>query len=187
MFRVWLIFWISGLILDNAGFELVSDLCLITFLIEAGIVSVVHIYLKTRPWFVSDTTRDDFEHTMEFLRYILTIWYVAITFLHMFYTFTKYVKITWLDYFLCKIKDRHGSRQALEVCGCLFIYLFYVGMVDNIPIESLYMNSLFLQFVEDRQWPQIVPWIWDLLILSVLNVILDVRFNDLKWLSLRKN
>ncbi|XP_068201245.1 damage-control phosphatase ARMT1-like [Palaemon carinicauda] len=56
------------LVLDNAGFELVSDLCLMTFLMESGLATNVVIHVKTRPWFVSDTTYRDFTWALEKLK-----------------------------------------------------------------------------------------------------------------------
>lgn len=59
----------SVLVLDNAGFELVTDLCLLTILTEAGLTTSLTIHPKTRPWFVSDTTRTDLSWTIDTLRY----------------------------------------------------------------------------------------------------------------------
>lgn len=55
-------------ILDNAGFELVSDFCLATFLIESGLATSITFHVKTRPWFVSDTLKEDFIWTVDTLR-----------------------------------------------------------------------------------------------------------------------
>ncbi|KAK8745668.1 hypothetical protein OTU49_000307 [Cherax quadricarinatus] len=56
------------LVLDNAGFELVTDLCLLAFLTEAGFVTSLTVHPKIRPWFVSDTTHSDLTWTIEKLR-----------------------------------------------------------------------------------------------------------------------
>ncbi|XP_064603602.1 damage-control phosphatase ARMT1-like [Liolophura sinensis] len=53
------------IVLDNAGFELVTDLCLAEVLIAMGLVNTVHFHGKTMPWFVSDVTTDDWEWTVE--------------------------------------------------------------------------------------------------------------------------
>lgn len=53
------------LVLDNAGFELVSDLCLLTVLMEAGLTTSLTIHTKTRPWFVSDTLEKDLRWTID--------------------------------------------------------------------------------------------------------------------------
>lgn len=56
-------------VLDNAGFELVSDLCLAEFLLASGIATTIHFHIKAMPWFISDVTTDDFHWTLEtFLR-----------------------------------------------------------------------------------------------------------------------
>eukprot|EP00124_Ichthyophonus_hoferi_P002032 Ihof_evm4s125 gene=Ihof_evmTU4s125 len=47
------------IILDNAGYEVLTDLCLADYLICSGIASHVHLHVKDYPWFVSDTTSDD--------------------------------------------------------------------------------------------------------------------------------
>ncbi|KAJ3054167.1 hypothetical protein HK097_002489 [Rhizophlyctis rosea] len=51
------------IVLDNAGFELVADLCLADFLISSGIAKTVMLHAKKFPWFVSDTTPRDLEWT----------------------------------------------------------------------------------------------------------------------------
>ncbi|KAG0712003.1 Protein-glutamate O-methyltransferase [Chionoecetes opilio] len=56
------------LVVDNAGFELVSDLCLLTVLMEAGLTTSLTIHTKTRPWFVSDTMETDLRWTVDKLR-----------------------------------------------------------------------------------------------------------------------
>ncbi|KAH9519624.1 Protein-glutamate O-methyltransferase [Bulinus truncatus] len=52
------------IILDNAGFELVTDLCLAEFLISTGLASKICFYVKAMPWFVSDVTERDFMWTL---------------------------------------------------------------------------------------------------------------------------
>lgn len=52
------------IILDNAGFELVTDLVLADFLVSAGLAKQIRFYGKSIPWFVSDVTKQDFEWTI---------------------------------------------------------------------------------------------------------------------------
>nr|XP_047131780.1 damage-control phosphatase ARMT1-like isoform X1 [Hydra vulgaris] len=52
-------------VLDNAGFELFSDLCLADFLLTFKFCTEVHFHVKCIPWFVSDTTAKDFFWTIE--------------------------------------------------------------------------------------------------------------------------
>ncbi|XP_034951776.1 damage-control phosphatase ARMT1-like isoform X2 [Chelonus insularis] len=47
-------------ILDNAGYELFTDLCLGIFLTSQNIVHKIRFYVKMFPWFVSDTMEKDF-------------------------------------------------------------------------------------------------------------------------------
>ncbi|MBF2004352.1 MAG: protein-glutamate O-methyltransferase family protein [Chlorogloeopsis fritschii C42_A2020_084] len=54
-------------IVDNAGFELVCDLCLVDFLLGSGIASQVKLHLKPHPTFVSDAMIKDVNDTAEFL------------------------------------------------------------------------------------------------------------------------
>ncbi|RUR74077.1 damage-control phosphatase ARMT1 family protein [Chlorogloeopsis fritschii PCC 9212] len=54
-------------IVDNAGFELVCDLCLVEFLLGSGIASQVKLHLKPHPTFVSDAMIKDVNDTAEFL------------------------------------------------------------------------------------------------------------------------
>ncbi|XP_038071821.1 damage-control phosphatase ARMT1-like [Patiria miniata] len=53
------------IVLDNAGFELFTDLCLAEFALRT--VDVVVMHDKDMPWFVSDVGHSDFKHTLDFL------------------------------------------------------------------------------------------------------------------------
>lgn len=56
------------IVLDNAGFELVTDLCLAEILLVSGLASSIHFHGKAMPWFISDVTEEDFSwtlHTMQ--------------------------------------------------------------------------------------------------------------------------
>ncbi|CAH1792389.1 unnamed protein product [Owenia fusiformis] len=53
------------IVLDNAGFELVTDLCLAELLLSSGFVSKVVFHAKAMPWFVSDVTLHDFHWTLQ--------------------------------------------------------------------------------------------------------------------------
>ena len=48
------------IVLDNSGFELITDLVLADFLLSSKLATKIHFYGKTIPWFVSDTTLHDF-------------------------------------------------------------------------------------------------------------------------------
>ncbi|ACK71718.1 protein of unknown function DUF89 [Gloeothece citriformis PCC 7424] len=54
-------------IVDNAGFELISDLFLMDFLLTANVAQNFYIHVKSYPIFVSDATRQDIQLTLEFL------------------------------------------------------------------------------------------------------------------------
>ncbi len=54
-------------VIDNAGFELVCDLCLVDFLLGSGIANQVKLHLKPHPTFVSDAMIKDVLDTIEFL------------------------------------------------------------------------------------------------------------------------
>ena len=55
------------MVLDNAGFELISDLCLTDFLLFSGLASSVRWHLKTHPTFVSDAMTGDVIATVDWL------------------------------------------------------------------------------------------------------------------------
>ena len=55
------------LVADNAGFELVCDLCLLDFLLASGLVNRVKLHLKPHPTFVSDAMIKDVHDTINFL------------------------------------------------------------------------------------------------------------------------
>lgn len=52
------------IVLDNAGFELVTDLVLADFLVSTGLAREIHFHGKSIPWFVSDVTANDFQWTI---------------------------------------------------------------------------------------------------------------------------
>ncbi len=54
-------------IVDNAGFELVCDLCLVDFLLATQAAGIVYLHLKSHPTFVSDATIQDVHDTLEVL------------------------------------------------------------------------------------------------------------------------
>jgi len=55
-------------IIDNAGFELVSDLVFADYLLTCNLVSVVRLHLKEHPTFVSDATKKDVQDAINFMR-----------------------------------------------------------------------------------------------------------------------
>lgn len=56
------------IVLDNAGFELVTDLCLAEFLITSELASRIVFHAKSMPWFVSDVTLEDWDWTLNNMR-----------------------------------------------------------------------------------------------------------------------
>ena len=53
--------------LDNAGFELVSDLALADILLSHNLVDQVNLHVKAHPTFVSDVIKADLGKTIQFL------------------------------------------------------------------------------------------------------------------------
>jgi len=51
--------FLIDVILDNAGYELLTDVCLCLLLLHISAHCSVRLHMKTRPWFVSDTVRKD--------------------------------------------------------------------------------------------------------------------------------
>lgn len=56
------------LIVDNAGFELVTDLALAQYLVQAGIANKVRLQCKSHPTFVSDALPKDVVETVAYYR-----------------------------------------------------------------------------------------------------------------------
>ncbi|QYX30960.1 damage-control phosphatase ARMT1 family protein [Sphaerospermopsis torques-reginae] len=54
-------------VIDNAGFELICDLCLVDFLLGSGFANQVYLHLKPHPTFVSDAMIKDVYATRDFL------------------------------------------------------------------------------------------------------------------------
>lgn len=63
---------ILDIVLDNAGFELFTDLCLIEVLYLTGFLdlkhSLVRFYVKKHPWFISDTMKHDFYSLLDYMK-----------------------------------------------------------------------------------------------------------------------
>ncbi|XP_065368337.1 damage-control phosphatase ARMT1-like [Calliphora vicina] len=59
---------IVDFICDNAGFELFTDLLLAQYLIDNGMADIVRFNIKSIPWYVSDTTEQDVQGTLEYLK-----------------------------------------------------------------------------------------------------------------------
>jgi uncharacterized protein with ATP-grasp and redox domains len=55
-------------LVDNAGFELVSDLVFSDYLLTSGIASAIRLHVKPHPTYVSDAMEKDIRATIEFLR-----------------------------------------------------------------------------------------------------------------------
>jgi uncharacterized protein with ATP-grasp and redox domains len=55
------------LVIDNAGFELICDLCLVDFVLGSGFANQVYLHLKPHPTFVSDAMIKDVHYTKDFL------------------------------------------------------------------------------------------------------------------------
>lgn len=56
-----------GIVIDNAGYELFSDMLLGHFLLELNVASTVVFYTKGHPTFISDATTEDASETIGFL------------------------------------------------------------------------------------------------------------------------
>lgn len=54
-------------VVDNTGFELICDLCLVDFILGSGLVNQVYLHLKIHPTFVSDAMIKDVYETKDFL------------------------------------------------------------------------------------------------------------------------
>ena len=54
-------------VVDNAGFEIFTDLCFADWLLSVGLADVVHFHCKQLPWFVSDVMIKDFHWTLDTL------------------------------------------------------------------------------------------------------------------------
>ncbi len=53
---------------DNAGFELVSDLVFADYLLSGGIAATVHLHVKPHPTYVSDAMVKDVQATLDFFQ-----------------------------------------------------------------------------------------------------------------------
>eukprot|EP00117_Sycon_ciliatum_P006609 scpid68990/ scgid10077/ UPF0364 protein C6orf211 homolog len=56
------------IILDNSGFELFTDLCLVHYLLASKSVDCVQLHCKVMPWFVSDSLQKDVFWTLDRLQ-----------------------------------------------------------------------------------------------------------------------
>ncbi|MEM5776103.1 MAG: damage-control phosphatase ARMT1 family protein, partial [Anaerolineaceae bacterium] len=56
------------LLMDNAGFEMLSDLCMLAFLLDQGVIEQAVLHVKPYPVFVSDVIEDDVYHSIHLLK-----------------------------------------------------------------------------------------------------------------------
>jgi damage-control phosphatase, subfamily III len=56
------------IVLDNAGFELLTDMILAGYLLAAKLATNIILHSKTMPWFVSDVTPNDFGQLLNALQ-----------------------------------------------------------------------------------------------------------------------
>ncbi|KAF2900418.1 hypothetical protein ILUMI_05766 [Ignelater luminosus] len=59
---------IIDIVVDNAGYEAFTDLCIADFIVSNGLAQSMRLYVKAIPWFVSDLMVFDFNWTLEQLR-----------------------------------------------------------------------------------------------------------------------
>lgn len=59
---------IVDVVCDNAGFELFTDLLLAHYLVAHNLADIVRFHVKAMPWYVSDTTVQDIEHSIRYLQ-----------------------------------------------------------------------------------------------------------------------
>ncbi|KAG5885454.1 hypothetical protein JTB14_037035 [Gonioctena quinquepunctata] len=52
---------IVDIVLDNAGYEVFTDLCLLDYIVSKKLAKSIRIYVKTIPWFISDVMKHDFD------------------------------------------------------------------------------------------------------------------------------
>lgn len=55
------------IVLDNAGYELFTDLCLAAFLVTIVPSTKITFHVKLYPWYMSDTTVHDFFWTLDYM------------------------------------------------------------------------------------------------------------------------
>ncbi|KAH8394876.1 hypothetical protein KR222_008452 [Zaprionus bogoriensis] len=55
------------IVLDNAGYELYTDLILAEYIIDQGLAQKVRFNVKAIPWFISDVMAHDYHWTLDFL------------------------------------------------------------------------------------------------------------------------
>lgn len=56
------------IVLDNAGYELFTDLCLAAFLVGNNVAQKIRFYVKQVPWYISDVTTPDFHWMVKRMR-----------------------------------------------------------------------------------------------------------------------
>ncbi|XP_047738644.1 LOW QUALITY PROTEIN: damage-control phosphatase ARMT1 [Hyalella azteca] len=118
-----------ALVLDNAGYELLTDVCLTLVLTQARLVRHVDVYVKTRPWFVSDTTAADISHTLRWLRMSVS------------------APPSWLSA-TCR-------RVALSACHVILLYRNRSPPLTRVSLQG---DLNYRKLVGDLSWPSTTPF-----------------------------
>ncbi|XP_015110052.1 protein-glutamate O-methyltransferase [Diachasma alloeum] len=59
---------VVDVVLDNAGYEFFTDLCLAVFMTHHKLAKKIRFYVKKHPWYISDVTGKDFKWTIESMK-----------------------------------------------------------------------------------------------------------------------
>lgn len=136
------------IILDNVGFELICDLCLLEFLTVTKLIHKARLYVKIMPWYVSDTMEKDIYWTLNELRQSQ-------------------------NQNICHLADRYKKRFKCgewQIEKEQFWTLPYdfseMRFVDQVLYEKLSDANIILfkgdlnyrKLIGDRKWPTTIPF-----------------------------
>jgi len=136
------------IVLDNAGFELFTDLCLAEFLISSGTASRVRFHGKRIPWFVSDVTASDWQWSLEQL---ITSSAAELCQLGQ----------RWQQYLLDEVWQ--FSTHPFWTLPCDYTSMKSVArdLYDNLSSADLVLfkgDLNYRKLVDDRAWPTTTPF-----------------------------
>jgi uncharacterized protein with ATP-grasp and redox domains len=132
-------------LVDNAGFELVGDLCLADYLLRVRAAAEIHLHLKAHPTYISDATLTNVLETLTFLQAASS-------------ASVRGISIRLMNAYA---QGRLRLRPDFFWCSPLAAWEMPDRLLDDFAHASLVISkgdANYRRLVGDRHWPATVPF-----------------------------